>query len=222
MARAWTARYLLQKAELSLREVLDSGSGLGGRSLRDLGAAFLGAFNAPLTMELYMGGGAMAPTLGGAAAAAAAASGQPVYGAPALDKLVVRQIKSPSASTVFAGDVIAFNSPLPAPGGKGSGVLVRRVAATEGVDMVSDVEGDEGFALPAGTCWVLADNEALPLEEAPDSRAFGPLPLDAVLGRVVYYARSPSEHGLVQNSEAARWMDEPVLECEVDPEALAG
>eukprot|EP00873_Tetraselmis_striata_P014728 jgi/Tetstr1/434992/TSEL_002591.t1 len=208
MARAWTARYLLQKAELSLREVLDSGSGLGGRSLRDLGAAFLGALNAPLTMELYMGGGAMAPTLGGAAAAAAAASGQP--------------IKSPSASTVFAGDVIAFNSPLPAPGGKGSGVLVRRVAATEGVDMVSDVEGDEGFALPAGTCWVLADNETLPLEEAPDSRAFGPLPLDAVLGRVVYYARSPSEHGLVQNSEAARWMDEPVLECEVDPEALAG
>mmetsp|Transcript_29878 Transcript_29878/g.53491 ORF Transcript_29878/g.53491 Transcript_29878/m.53491 type:complete len:211 (-) Transcript_29878:269-901(-) len=209
MARVWTARYLLQKAELSLKEVVNTTS--PGGSVAEYARAFLAVFNKPLTMELYMGGSAMAPTLGHAA------GGGPVYGASNLDKLVVRQIKSPSAASVFVGDVVAFHSPLE---GKG-GYLVRRVAATEGEEMVSDAPEDEGFTLDTGTCWVLADNEELSPSEAVDSRVFGPLALESVVGRVVYYARSATEHGLVQNSEAAHWIDEPVLECEIDPEALA-
>ena len=48
--------------------------------------------------------------------------------------------------------------------------------------------------MPRGHCWVLADNEALPLPAARDSRAFGPLPYGAILGRVVYAAASVTDH----------------------------
>jgi len=48
--------------------------------------------------------------------------------------------------------------------------------------------------VPEGHCWVLADNEALPLPAARDSRAFGPLPYGAILGRVVYAAASVTDH----------------------------
>ena len=48
--------------------------------------------------------------------------------------------------------------------------------------------------MPRGHCWVLADNESLPLPAARDSRAFGPLPYGAILGRVVYAAASVTDH----------------------------
>ena len=50
------------------------------------------------------------------------------------------------------------------------------------------------YSVPSGHCWVLADNEALPLPAARDSRAFGPLPYGAILGRVVYAAASVTDH----------------------------
>jgi type IV secretory pathway protease TraF len=37
------------------------------------------------------------------------------------------------------------------------------------------------------------------LQEAVDSRTFGPLPLSNIIGRAIYCSRSPVEHGFVQN-----------------------
>ncbi len=70
-------------------------------------------------------------------------------------------------------------------------------------------------------CWVHRDNEEVPLAQAPDSRAFGPLPLADVTGRVVYASRGRSDHGSVRNSEAAEDADAPVLAHELDVDALA-
>lgn len=98
-----------------------------------------------------------------------------------------------------------------------AGVLVRRVVASEGEQLLvasspSSSEGEkEGtaeaaatasssssspstYSVPSGHCWVLADNESLPLPAARDSRAFGPLPYGAILGRVVYAAASVTDH----------------------------
>ena len=41
-----------------------------------------------------------------------------------------------------------------------------------------------------------------------------------LVGRVIYAARSASDHGVVQNSEAADVVDQPVLQVELDVEAL--
>ena len=76
-------------------------------------------------------------------------------------------------------------------------------------------------SLPPGTCWVERDNEEVPLEQAPDSRLFGPLPLRALSGRVLYAARGRSDHGGVRNSDEAAAEDAAVLAHELDLEALA-
>ena len=86
--------------------------------------------------------------------------------------------------------------------------------------MVSSSPEDEPFVLEPGYCRVVADNVQLKPSEAVDSRSFGPLQFSSITGRVVYYHRSPTEHGAVENSEEARQMDEPVLECELDIEQL--
>jgi hypothetical protein len=70
-------------------------------------------------------------------------------------------------------------------------------------------------------CWVTRDNEAVPLAQAPDSRAFGPVLLSAVTGRVVYASRGRADHGAVSNSEDAAEADAPVLAHELDVDALA-
>jgi len=75
--------------------------------------------------------------------------------------------------------------------------------------------------LPPGTCWVVRENEAVPLETAPDSRAFGPLPLRALAGRVLYAARGRGDHGGVTNSDEAAAEDAAVLAHELDLEAMA-
>lgn len=92
---------------------------------------------------------------------------------------------------------------------------MRRVAACEGEEMLSSSPDDEPFVLQPGYCWVLADNKELTPAEAVDSRSFGPLAMSSVMGRVVYFHRSATDHGVVHNSEAAQWMDEPVLKCEL-------
>ena len=76
-------------------------------------------------------------------------------------------------------------------------------------------------SLPPGTCWVERDNEEVPLEQAPDSRAFGPLPLRSLSGRVLYAARGRGDHGGVRNSDEAAAEDAAVLAHELDLEALA-
>ena len=98
--------------------------------------------------------------------------------------------------------------------------MVRRVAANEGEEMLSDDADDQAFSIPAGHCWVLADNEDLAPPDVIDSRSFGPLPFSRVLGRILYAARSRSDHGLVENSEAARRLDTAVLQGELDLDKL--
>lgn len=55
---------------------------------------------------------------------------------------------------VFVGDVVVLKDPQ-----KSDNYLVRRLAATEGYEMVSKDEKDEPFVLEKDECWVLADNE---------------------------------------------------------------
>jgi hypothetical protein len=55
---------------------------------------------------------------------------------------------------VFVGDVVLLKDPQ-----KSDNYLVRRLAATEGYEMVSKDEKDEPFVLEKDQCWVLADNE---------------------------------------------------------------
>ncbi len=71
-----------------------------------------------------------------------------------------------------------------------------------------------------GYCWVLADNEDLTFPDVIDSRTFGPLPMESILGRVVYAARSPTDHGPVENSQAGMEQDAAVLEAELDLDRL--
>ena len=83
-----------------------------------------------------------------------------------------------------------------------------------------DNSGVQYGSCPADQCWVLADNEDLQPSQAADSRSFGPLHVDHVLGRILYFVRSQTEHGPVENSTAANVSDLPVLEAELDVEKL--
>jgi hypothetical protein len=144
------------------------------------------------------------------------------------------------------GDVIAFTHPNPVDPEAPGGLLVRRVVALGGDMMEGSVgssiggvgDGDQGvdrhrdgdggdaatdgdFVIPEGHAWVVADNEDVPLADAPDSRTFGPLPLSHVVGRVVYAMRCASDHGVVANSAAAAAVDQPVLQVELELERMA-
>lgn len=66
----------------------------------------------------------------------------------AVDSLLLRLLPRASSRQVFTGDVVAFNSPLSQQ--QEHGVLVRRIAASEGDEMVSDHADDQPFNLPAG------------------------------------------------------------------------
>lgn len=56
---------------------------------------------------------------------------------------------------VFVGDVVLVKDP------ENSNVIVRRLAATEGYEMVSSNEKEEPFVLDKDQCWVLSDNTSL-------------------------------------------------------------
>jgi hypothetical protein len=57
---------------------------------------------------------------------------------------------------VFVGDVVLLKDPE-----KSDDLIIRRLAALEGYEMVSNDEKDEPFVLEKDQCWVLADNQAL-------------------------------------------------------------
>lgn len=214
---------------------------------------FQDSYRAASTMRVLLAGAAMAPALNPAAAA-----GDP----RALEALVVRLLPRPSPRSVSVGDVVAFRAPpavagAAAEGGSGDNdnaslssttteVLVRRVAALEQAEMVSDESGDEPFRVPAGHCWLLADNavgavaasaSAADADNADDdsspssssstptppldSRSFGFVPMTSVLGRVVYSLRSAGEHGHVANAPSSAAGDAAVAEAEVDVDQLA-
>ncbi|XP_042517946.1 uncharacterized protein LOC122091840 [Macadamia integrifolia] len=140
--------------------------------------------------------------------------------APSIGKqggaLLVRKLPTTDPTRVFVGDVVVLKD-LENP----DNYMVRRLAAIEGYEMVSTDEKDEPFVLEKDECWVLSDNEALKPKEAKDSRAFGPVPMTNIVGRVIYAMRTAVDHGPVQNSDFSMRKDSPVLEVELDVDEMA-
>ena len=96
---------------------------------------------------------------------------------------------------------------------------MRRLAAVEGEEMVSN-ESDESWELPPGHCWVLSESADFKPNEVIDSRIFGPLPVENIIGRVIYQCQSPTEHGPTGNSEEAMFEDAAVLDAELDVDSF--
>lgn len=123
------------------------------------------------------------------------------------DTLVIRRLNSVPQSLfnrVHVNDVVVVQDP-----GDSRRKYVRRIAALEGAEMVSDLTGDTPFRIPTNHCWVLRDN--LAAIAAPDSTFFGPLNLKYVIGRVMYAIHSATDHGRVTNSPYAMASDAIVL-----------
>ena len=99
----------------------------------------------------------MAPTLNARAASPPSSSPPPAGNSSStcstVDKLLMRCIPRPSLRAVFAGDVVAFNSPVAGPGAEH--LMVRRVAAVEGEELVTDDPADGSYTIPEGTSKVL-------------------------------------------------------------------
>lgn len=57
---------------------------------------------------------------------------------------------------LFVGDIVLLKDPE-----KSDDLIVRRLAAMEGYEMVSTDEKDEPFVLDKDECWVVADNPEL-------------------------------------------------------------
>nr|KJB11336.1 hypothetical protein B456_001G254000 [Gossypium raimondii] len=125
--------------------------------------------------------------------------------------LLVRKIPIADPTRVFLGDVIVLKDP-----DNSENYLVRRLAATEGYEMVSKDEKDEPFVLEKDQCWVLADNDKLKPKEAKDSRLFGPVSMTDIVGRVIYSLRTAVDHGPVLNSHYSMRKDSSLLEIELD------
>jgi hypothetical protein len=75
---------------------------------------------------------------------------------PTGGTLLVRKLANLSSTQVFVGDVVLLKDPE-----KSDDLIIRRLAALEGYEMVSSDEKDEPFVLEKDQCWVLADNQAL-------------------------------------------------------------
>ena len=96
----------------------------------------------------------MAPTLNAKAATPQSSSSPPAGSSSSssststVDKLLMRCIPRPSLRAVFAGDVVAFNSPVAGPGAEH--LMVRRVAAVEGEELVTDDPADGSYTIPEG------------------------------------------------------------------------
>ncbi|KAA3459348.1 mitochondrial inner membrane protease subunit 2-like [Gossypium australe] len=151
-------------------------------------------FQGKLTYLHWNKGEAMAPTIGEQAST-----------------LLVRKIPIADPTRVFLGDVVVLKDP-----DNSENYLVRRLAATEGYEMVSKDEKDEPFVLEKDQCWVLADNDKLKPKEAKDSRLFGPVSMTDIVGRVIYSLRTAVDHGPVLNSYYSMRKDSSLLEIELD------
>jgi inner membrane protease subunit 1 len=206
-AKAVSLRYMLQKFQCGVQEAISTSSS----SLTVALTRGVEAYRRELTTVISLTGAAMAPTLNPAALSSDKGG--------LVDRLLLRSIPRPTHRSVFVGDVVAFHSPL-APVTE-QNVLVRRIGAGPGDELVTDDPEAESYTIPAGHCWVLADNEEL--QPPPiDSRSFGPLPLQNVLGRIMYFYRSQTDYGVVDNSSEAAASDEAVLEAELDLNKLRG
>ncbi|GAB4819536.1 hypothetical protein N2152v2_006582 [Parachlorella kessleri] len=217
--RAVSLRYHGLKVAQAIAVISQQLSTAGG-SLPVALAKGVEAYKRQLTSVMVLAGVAMAPTFNSPKRTAT----KDRQGDESVEHLLLRLIPRPSGKTVFTDDVVAFTSPFAAsavaPIAAPGSVMVRRVAAVEGDEMVSDDAEEEGFQIPQGHCWVLADNPELEPPHVIDSRSFGPLPFSSILGRVMYSARSEKDHGPVENSPEGIKADGPVLDAELDLERL--
>ena len=124
----------------------------------------------------------------------------------------------PTFKSLYSGDIVALQSPLSGQA-QTQNLLVRRLAAVEGEEMVTD-ESDESWQLPPGHCWVLSETPEFKPNEIIDSRTFGPLAVENIVGRVIYQCQSPTEHGPTSNSEEAMYDDAAVLDAELDVDSF--
>ncbi|CAI5528549.1 unnamed protein product [Closterium sp. Naga37s-1] len=93
-------------------------------------------------------------------------------------------------------------------------IVFRRVVAVAGDEMVSSQPSDEPFRIEKGHFWLLADNLAVPAEEAIDSRTIGPVHKNYIFERALYVVRSEEDHGPIRSSFTARVQDAGVLAVE--------
>lgn len=164
----------------------------------------LEAYRKDLTSVIYLSGASMVPAL----------NAKVTTDPSAVEKLLVRLFRRPTFRDLYVGDTVALQSPLSAE----QQILVRRLAAVEGEEMVSDEADTESWSLPGGQCWVLSEADTLKASEVVDSRSFGPLPLENIMGRVIYQCQSPTEHGPTSNSDEAMAQDAVILDAELDVE----
>ncbi|XP_051142685.1 uncharacterized protein LOC127259409 isoform X2 [Andrographis paniculata] len=166
---------------------------------KGLDTIFRNVFIEKLTFLHYNKGKEMAPTLG--------MSG---------GTLLVRKIPAADPTKVYVGDVVVLKDPK-----SSDDYIVRRLAATEGYEMVSSDDKDEPFVLEKDECWVVCDNEELKPKEAYDSRTFGPVNITDIIGRAIYCLRSAVDHGPVYNSDFSAEEDASVLAMELDVDEMA-
>ncbi len=172
-----------------------SGLDMVMRSFRWLGMAALGALVLVLAARrallfVTVTGESMAPTY------------QPG------DRLLV--VRRRFRRMIRTGDVVVCHSPRPAFGNakqaaavehpKSSWLLVKRVAAMPGEPLPYRQEADSDELVPTATVYLLGDNTA-----SWDSRAFGPLPQDHVVGVVLtrlWAGEAPQRLLDVRNSDS--------------------
>ena len=129
--------------------------------------------------------------------------------------LLAHRIIAPSQENVLKGDIVAFKPPLPS--AEESALMVRRVSAQGGELLESDTAQHE---LAPDTVWVTADNAELEPPHVEDSRTFGPVQLDSVVGRCIYAVRSRADRDYVENNEKWRALDRDVVSVELTDKLL--
>ena len=244
----WSLRYIFEKAtQQTIPFGLTEAFGEDGKKEEDIPAMELmrrineQVLDTPLCKRMLFRGEAMAPAISCAPRFSSATSSR----TEAMNMLVVRPLRHEETTPAThdrvgrgwyyprparVGDVVAFVHPDSASRpAEQQTVLVRRVAALAGDVLVSGGDGETPLAtsetaeyeLPRGRAWVTADNDAADSSRAADSRAFGPIGVDAIVGRVIYYVRSATDHGPVANHPSSADEDAVVLATEVRPDALA-
>mmetsp|Transcript_644 Transcript_644/g.2145 ORF Transcript_644/g.2145 Transcript_644/m.2145 type:complete len:195 (+) Transcript_644:201-785(+) len=185
-----SALYWFSRAVSCVRSVASRHNG----SLDTIVNAVAKDLKVPLTSVSVMKGNSMAPTL----------NENTEKGIPG-DKLVIRRLLQPVLKEVFEKDVVVVTDPE-----NGVTKYVRRITGLPGEKMVSSDSEEDPFVLDKAY-WVLCDNTTC---EEPDSRTFGPVPMENVVGRVIYRYRSKTDHDFVKNSPQARFGDELVFAYE--------
>ncbi|KAL7151582.1 hypothetical protein ABFS83_04G041300 [Erythranthe nasuta] len=126
---------------------------------------------------------------------------------------LVRKIPSPTSRTVRANDLVVLKDP-----NNPSNYIVRRLAATKSNYTKPFVLGkNQCWVLADKLCWELVDKFDLANEEAYDSRTFGPVNINNIVGRAIYAVSiGRLYHETVYNNLHSVIEDFPVVEVELN------